>query len=109
MASFVRVPPVTYHKPMMSSFFLLNGMQAGLAVLDVETTHHCIADHHCQEGNPLMPSNQAGALGVNLGLVAYSSFLSHKMKKHGNKFWWIAPVTGISSHGVGIASGLAHW
>lgn len=109
MASFVRVPPVTYHKPMMTSFFLLNGMQAGMAVLDVETTHHCIADHHCQEGNPLMPSSQAGALAVNLGLVAYSTFLSHKLKKHGSKVWWIAPLSGISSHGVGIASGLAHW
>jgi hypothetical protein len=109
MASFVRVPPVKYHRPFMSGFFLLNGLEAGMAVLDVETTHHCIADHHCQEGNPLMPSNQAGALGVNLGLVAYSTFVSHKLKKHGNKFWWIAPVAGISSHGVGVASGLAHW
>ncbi len=109
MASFVRVPPVTYHKPLMSTFFLLNGLQAGMAVLDVETTHHCLADHHCQEGNPLMPSSQAGALGVNLGLVAYSTFLSHKLKKNGSKIWWIAPVAGISSHGVGFASGLAHW
>lgn len=109
MASFVRVPPVKYHKPMMSSFFLLHGLEAGMAVLDVEATHHCIADHHCQEGNPLMPSNQAGALGMNLGIVAYSTFVSHKLKKHGNKFWWLAPVAGISSHGVGVASGLAHW
>ena len=109
MASFVRVPPVTYHKPLMSSFFLLNGLETGMAVFDVETTHHCIADHHCQEGNPLMPSSQAGALAVNLGLVAYSTFVSYKLKKHGSKFWWIAPVAGISSHSVGVASGLAHW
>jgi len=108
MASFVRVPPVTYHKPLMSGFLLLNGLQAGMAVLDVETTHHCIADHHCREGNPLMPSSQAGALGVNLGLVVYSTFVSHKLKKHGNRFWWIAPMAGISSHSVGVASGLAH-
>ncbi len=43
---------------------LVNGLQLGMMIFDVEMTQHCIADHHCQEGNPLMPSSHAGQLAV---------------------------------------------
>jgi len=56
-----------------------------MAVFDVEMTQHCLADHHCVEGNPLMPTSQAGALGVSLALVGSGAFISYKLKKQENE------------------------
>ena len=41
-------------------FLLLNGAHLGMAMFDVEMSQHCIAERKCVEGNPLMPSSQAG-------------------------------------------------
>lgn len=106
VASFV-LPQPTVKPPraLSGSFFLLNGLHLGMAVFDVEMTQHCIANHHCVEGNPLMPSSQAGQLGVNFALVGYGTFLSYKLRKHGNKLWVLSPATGIAAHTVGVATG----
>ncbi len=82
------VPPRTIDK----KYMLVNGLQLGMMIFDVEMTQHCIADHHCQEGNPLMPSSHAGQLAVGFGFVAYGSGLSYWLKKHKSKQWWIPPV-----------------
>ena len=52
-AGFVSVPqtPKT-PRTLSKGFFLVNGMHLGMAVFDVEMTQHCIANHHCIEGNP---------------------------------------------------------
>jgi len=81
-AGFTRVPPVEIHRTLGSSFYLLNGLHLSMAVFDVEMTQHCIANHHCREGNPLMPSSQVGALSMNLALVGYGSWVSYRMKRH---------------------------
>jgi hypothetical protein len=107
-ASFVRVPPVVVRRTLGSRFYLLNGLQLGMAVFDVEMTQHCIADHHCSEGNPLMPSSHAGQLSVNLALVSSSTFFSSRLKKRGSALWWLSPSVGIAAHTVGVASGIAH-
>ncbi len=109
-ASLVFVPPVVKNPRTLSpGFLVLNGLHLGLAILDVETTQHCIADHHCIEGNPLMPSSFSGRLGEDLGLVGYSTFVSYRLRKRDSKLWILAPTVGISAHTVGIASGIAHW
>jgi len=106
-ASFVLVPPVVKSPRTLSTgFFLINGLHLGMAVLDVELTQHCIADHHCHEGNLLMPSSHAGQLGVEFGLVSYGTFISYKLKKQERKMWVISPMVGIGAHAVGIGSGL---
>jgi hypothetical protein len=79
-----------------------------MAVFDVELTQHCIATHKCSEGNPLMPSSQAGALSVNLAIVGYGSYVSYRLKKHHSRMWMVSPVVSIAAHSVGVASGLAH-
>jgi hypothetical protein len=110
-AGFVRsAPPSPAIAPrtINSKFLLLNGLHLGMAVFDVEMTQHCIADHHCREGNPMMPSSQAGALSVSFGLVGWGSYVSYRLKKHGSNLWWISPTTGTSAHVVGVASGFAH-
>ena len=109
MAGFVRVPAARLLRAFTPGYFLFNGAQVGMGILDVEFTQHCIADHHCQEGNPLMPSSQAGQIGVVAGLSAYSYFVSYKLKKQGSRFWWIAPAMGVATHTAGAATGLAHW
>jgi hypothetical protein len=108
MAGFVRVAPATIHRTMGSNFYLLNAAHLGSAVFDVELTHHCIMTHTCREGNPLMPSNLAGALSINFAFVGYSSFISYKLKKRDSHHWWLSPVVGTAAHTFGVATGLAH-
>ena len=99
----VRVP-----RTLDSRFYLVNGLHLGMAAFDIGMTQHCMANHHCQEGNPLMPSSLAGQLSVNFALVGYSSFVSYKLKKHGSHVWWLSPAIGTGAHVAGAASGLAH-
>lgn len=108
-AGLVFVPPAA-KRPRTAGpgFFLLNGAHLGMAVFDVEMTQHCLADHHCVEGNPLMPSSQAGQLGVNFALVGFGTLVSYKLKKQGNRLWMLSPAVGIAAHTVGVATGLAH-
>ncbi|HUX46083.1 MAG TPA: hypothetical protein VMV57_15150 [Terracidiphilus sp.] len=89
-------------------FLMLNGMHLGMAVFDVEMTQRCIASHKCREGNPLMPSSQAGQIAVVFAYVAYGTVLSHWLKKHKSHLWWLPPTTGIVAHTVGTATGLLH-
>ena len=108
-AGFVLVPPVAKaHRTLSKGFFLLNGMHLGMAVFDVEMTQHCIANHHCVEGNPLMPSSQAGQLGVNFAAVGLGAFFSYKMKEQDNGMLVLSPAVGIAAHAVGVATGFAH-
>jgi hypothetical protein len=79
-----------------------------MAVFDVEMTQHCLADHHCAEGNPIMPSSHAGQLGVSFAMFAYGAGTSYWLKKHHSRFWWTAPVVGIGAHAAGVATGFAH-
>jgi hypothetical protein len=90
------------------SFYLLNGLSFGIAALDVELTQHCISTHKCHEGNPLIPSSHAGALGISFALVGSGTWASYQMKKHESHIWWIAPISGIAGHTVGVTSGLIH-
>jgi hypothetical protein len=100
----VRPPRVADEK-----YFLLNGLQAGMAVFDVEMTQHCIAAHRCREANPFMPSSQAGALSVDFALTAYEGLWSYFLKKHHSKIWWITPAAGIAVHAAGVGTGFEHY
>jgi len=105
-ASFV-APPVT-PRTADSRFFLLSGIQLGMAVFDVEMTQRCIASHHCRETNPVMPTSQAGQLSVNFALVACNSGISYWLKKRGSKLWWLPPSAGVVVHSVGVTTGFEH-
>ena len=108
-AGFVFVPPTPARPRTLSKgFLLLNGLHLGMAVFDVEMTQHCIANHQCVEGNPLMPSSHAGQLSVNFALVGWGTFMSYRFKKQENKLWLLSPTVGIAAHTVGVASGFAN-
>lgn len=107
MASSQPVSPVAT-RTLSPSFFLVNGLHLGMALFDVEMTQHCIANRHCQEGNPLMPSSRAGQIGVSFAAVAYGSSMSYWLKKRHSRYWWTIPTAGIVAHTAGAASGLAH-
>jgi len=103
-------PAIPVNERILSpSFFLVNGLHLGMALFDVEMTQHCLADHHCKEGNPLMPSSHAGQLGVSFAAVAYGSGMSYWLKKRHSRYWWTVPTAGIVAHTAGAATGLAHW
>jgi hypothetical protein len=109
-AGFVLPPPV-YRPPrtLTSSFFLMNGLHLGMAALDVATTQHCLADHHCREGNPLMPSSVAGQLSIDLAFVGSGTIISYKLKKEESRGWWLSPLIGVIAHTAGVASGLVNY
>jgi len=94
------------HRSIGSKFYLLNGLSFGMAALDVEMTQHCLATHKCREGNPLMPSSHAAALGISFSLVGSGTWVSYRLKKSQSRTWWIAPTGGIASHAVGLVTGL---
>jgi hypothetical protein len=108
-ASFVLAPPQNrFPRTANTKFFVLNGLHLGMAIFDVETTQHCLADHHCVEGNPLMPSSAGGQLGVNFVLVGFGAYASYKLKKDDCKLWGLSPTIGIIAHTFGVATGFAH-
>jgi hypothetical protein len=88
-----------------SKFFVVNGLHLGLAALDVGLTQHCIANHHCREGNPLMPSSFAGQFALDSAFVGTGAFVSYRLKKQNSKLWWLSPVIGISAHTAGAMTG----
>jgi hypothetical protein len=106
-AGFTRTPAVRGSGTFDAKYVWLNGLQFGLSFADIETTQHCVDEHTCREGNPLMPSSPAGKLSVSLGIAAFTAVASYRLKKQRSKGWWIAPAVSIAGHAVGLASGLA--
>lgn len=106
-ASFISPVPVR-QRVITRGYLLLNGLHLGMAIADIASTQHCIADHHCAEGNPLMPSSAAGKYGVSLALVGSSAFFSYHLKKRGNALWWMSPTFGTAAHTLGVGTGIAH-
>jgi len=89
-----------------SKYFLINGLHLGLAALDVGLTQHCLANHHCREGNPLMPSSFAGQFAINSAFVSTAAFVSFRLKKQDSRIWWISPAVGIGAHSAGAVTGI---
>jgi hypothetical protein len=107
-AEYGAVRPAPHTKIADSRFFLMNGLHLGMAVIDVELTQRCIASHQCREGNPLMPSSQAGQLSMGIGFATLGSLSSYWLKKHRSQYWWLPPAGGITGHIAGVATGLRH-
>jgi len=107
-AGFTRTPAVRRSRTFDAKYAWTNGLQFSLAFADIESTQRCIDEHTCREGNPLMPSSQAGKFSVSLGIAAFTAVASYRLKKLRSKGWWVAPAVGIAGHAVGLASGLAH-
>jgi hypothetical protein len=109
LKNFTRAVPGNQSSSFDAKYLLLNGLHLGAAVLDVEMTQHCIANHTCREGNPLMPSSHIGQLSVNFAFVGYGSWISYRLKRHHSSLWWVAPTVGASAHMAGAATGIAHY
>lgn len=104
------VAPTIYKAPrtLSAGFFLMNGLHLGLAMLDVGLTQHCIADGHCREGNPIMPSSLAGQVAVDSAWVGWGTLISYKLKRNESRAWWVTPAIGIAAHTAGAASGFVN-
>ena len=103
-----RARPIRGLRTFGAKYFLLNGLHLGMASADVALTQHCIADHRCREGNPLMPSSLAGSISIDTALVGFGAYVSRKLQLQGSSLWWLVPVAGIAAHGAGVATGIAH-
>ena len=103
------LPAALVARPVLNkTYFVLNGLHLGMALADVGMTQHCIAEHRCKEGNPMMPSSQAGQISVSVGVFAYASATSYWLKKHKSKLWWAPPAVGLVAHTIGFTSGLRY-
>lgn len=102
--------PTVYKPPrtLSTGFFLMNGLHLGLAMLDVGLTQHCIANGHCREGNPIMPSSLVGQVAVDSAWVGWGTVISYKLKRDDSRAWWLTPAIGIAAHTAGAASGLVN-
>ena len=109
-ASEAALTPTVYKPPrtLSTGFFLMNGLHLGLAMLDVGLTQHCIADGHCREGNPIMPSSLAGQVAVDSAWVGWGTLISYKLKRNESRAWWVTPAIGIAAHAAGAASGFVN-
>ncbi len=88
-----------------AKYLLVNGLHLGLAALDLGLTQRCIANHHCREGNPLMPSSLGGQLAMDSAFVGSGAFISYRLKKQDSRLWWMSPVVGIGAHTAGAVTG----
>lgn len=100
----------SYERPRVidTKFLLLNGLHMGLAALDYGLTQHCLANHHCREGNPLMPSSAAGQAAVGSAWVGSGFLISYHLKKQDSNVWWLSPLAGIGAHAAGAITGFIH-
>jgi hypothetical protein len=89
-------------------YILLNGLDLGMAGLDVALTQRCIDQGRCREGNPLMPQSLAGRISISAALVGFGALVSAQLKKKGYRFWWMPPVAGIATHSAGAVTGFLH-
>lgn len=108
MSGFRRAPAASAPATLNARYLWLNGLHLSLAVADITMTQHCIDAHTCREGNPLMPSSEAGKYGLSVGIAAYTAATSYWFKKHRSRIWWAGPTVGIAAHTVGLASGWMH-
>jgi hypothetical protein len=89
-----------------SGFWLLTGATIATTVADVELTQHCIRAGTCHEGNPLLSADRKRAYAVQIPLAIGASYLGHRWRKDGFKYWWVPQTAIVAGHGVGIGFGL---
>ena len=75
-------------------------------VTDVELTQHCIRAGTCREGNPLLSADRGKVYAIQFPLAIGVSYLGHRWRKDGFKYWWVPQVALISAHGTGIGFGM---
>jgi hypothetical protein len=93
-------------------------LRSALFVADIEITHNspCFQAHTCREGNPLLGQTRAQAYAVSGAFTALdwlgTAYLRKGSKSQhvgGYKYWYIMPIIGQASSGLGILLNLARW
>ncbi len=102
---FYSLPAFAQEQTADKKFIFTSAFLAGATMLDVESTFAALnkCAGTCREGNPLMrplfqsgrPAVYAVQGGVDVAVIAWS----YKMKKDGNKLWWLVPVALGTAHG----------
>ncbi|HWQ34001.1 MAG TPA: hypothetical protein VNQ79_14220 [Blastocatellia bacterium] len=86
---------------------LMTAMQVS-TIADLESTFHtigkCPPGYVCREANPLLrPFVQSGrpaAYAFTTGINSLVWWSSYRMKKRGNRWWWVGPTVQIAVHTV---------
>ena len=100
-----QTPPAKH--PIPWGEIALIGINIGATSADLSLTHKCLSDGTCYEANPMMPNSAAGQAAIAGSLSLSQIMASHKLRKQGNKFWWLPLVGGTAWHAAGIGSVLA--
>ncbi len=87
-------------------FIFMSTFLIGTTIFDSESTFAALdkCNNTCKEGNTLMrpfinsgrPATYAVQGTIDTGLIVWS----YKMKKDGNKLWWLLPVVSGAAHTV---------
>lgn len=83
-------------------FVAVQALHATAAVLDIESTQHCLRAKTCSEGNPLMPSSRAGAYSMSFALVTGEGLMSYLAKRQHKAGWALGPIIGTTAHVTGF-------
>ena len=89
-----------------SGFWMLTGATIATTVADIELTQHCISRATCHEANPLLLSGRKRAYAIALPIAIGVSYLGHKWRRDGTRYWWVPQAAVMAGHGVGIGFGL---
>jgi hypothetical protein len=93
-------------------------LRYAMVVADIEITHNspCFQAHACREWNPLLGQTRAQAYGVSGAMTALCWWGTAWVRKGdkvnhvgGSKYWYLIPIIGQASSGLGIISNLANW
>ncbi len=101
-SAWAQAPP---DKTADKKFIFASAFLVGATVFDAESTFAALNKcANCIEGNPIMrplinsgrPATYAVEGAADVGLIAWS----YKLKKDGNKLWWLPPVVVGAVHGL---------
>ena len=86
-------------------FVIASSLVVATSIYDVESTFHALDGcSTCKEGNPLMRPFVKRGRFVTYAFTAVVDtaliYTSYRMKKSGNKFWWLIPAEISIGRGV---------
>src|SRR5579864_7032870 len=93
-------------------------LRSAMFVTDLEITHHspCFVAHRCVEADPLLGQTRAQGYAVASALTALDWWITAYLRKGnrtyhvgGYKHWYLFPIIGQTSSGIGIIANLARW
>lgn len=96
-------PPKDKDKVIDTPFIAVSTILISSTVFDVETTLKALKIPNTREANPFMRpfvKNRLSLYGIQTAANCGFLYLSYKMKKEGEKLWWLVPIIPATVHTI---------